>query len=133
MSRRQLVLARVLFVLYLVAIACLCFGNFSSLPEVEKSLWGIPTDKIVHFLMFLPFPVLAFYAFNRFAEKSRAAVLWTFVAFLAGAVLAAGTEIGQALLTSHRTGDPADFRADLIGLAVGTVLVFILDLWKHRN
>ena len=55
MTRRQLVIARVLFAMYLVAVAVLCFGKFDSSQDVPKSLWGIPTDKVVHFLMFFRF------------------------------------------------------------------------------
>ena len=133
MTRRQLTAARIVFAVYLVVLAILCFGNFNDMPSVEQSLWGIPTDKVFHFLMFIPFPCLAYFAFNRYAEKRRTAVLWTFVTFFIGIVLAAGTEIGQALLTDWRTGDPLDFRADLIGLGVGTLIVIIIALWNHRT
>ena len=132
MTRRQLLAARILLVLYLIAIVWLCFGQFDSMPDVKRYYWGIPTDKIVHFLMFLPFPILVYFAFDRYAEKFWPAVRWTAVAFLAGILLAAGTEVGQACLTSYRSGDPNDFRADLIALGVSTLIVFILDLRKQR-
>ena len=132
MTRRQLLAARILLVLYLIVLVWLCFGQFDSMPDVKRYYWGIPTDKIVHFLMFLPFPILAYFAFDRYAEKFWPAVLWTAVAFLAGILLAAGTEVGQACLTSDRSGDPNDFRADLIALGVSTLIVFILDLRKQR-
>ena len=133
MTRRQLITARILFVAYLVAVAWLCFGRFDSTQDVPMDLWGIPTDKIVHFLMFLPFPVLAFFAFDRFTEKFWPSVLWTSVSFLAGCAFAAGTEYVQARLLPYRTGDPADFMADFIALAVGSVAVLILDLSKQKK
>ena len=133
MTRRQLISARILFVVYLIAVAWLCFGDFHSLPSVEKSLWGIPTDKIVHFVMFFPFPVLAYFAFDRYAEKFWPSVLWTLVSLMAGALVAAGTEYGQARLTTWRSGDPNDFKADLMALAASTVIVLILDLWKQHR
>ena len=133
MTRKQLIAARILFAVYLVALAILCFGNFNDMPGVQQSFWGIPTDKIAHCLMFLPFPCLAYLAFNRFTAKRPRPILWIFVTFFVGIVLAAGTEIGQAKLTSWRTGDPVDFRADLIGLAAGTLFVIVIHLWKHRN
>ena len=132
MTRRQLTVARILLVLYLAALLWLCFGHFDSMPDVKRCYWGIPTDKIVHFLMFLPFPLLAYFAFDRYTEKFWPSVLWTGVAFLAGILLATGTEVGQALLTTYRSGDPSDFRADLIALGVSSLLVFILDLRKQR-
>ena len=132
MTKRQLLVARILLVLYLIALVWLCFGHFDSMPHVKRYYWGIPTDKIVHFLMFLPFPILAYFAFDRYAEKFWPSVAWTAAAFLAGILLAAGTEVGQACLTSYRSGDPNDFRADLVALGVSTLLVFILDLRKKR-
>lgn len=134
MTRRQRLLARILFVLYLAAVACLCFGRFDDMPDVEKYIFGIPTDKVVHFLMFFPFPILAFLAFDRYTEKFWSTVLWTLGTFAAGALLAAGTEYGQARLTTWRSGDPLDLRADLIALGVSSLLVFCIDLWKqHRK
>ena len=69
MTPRQLKYARILFAVYLAAVLVLCFGKFPSSEDVPKYLWGIPTDKIVHFLMFLPFPVLAYLAFDRYPGK----------------------------------------------------------------
>ena len=51
----------------------------------------------------------------------------------AGALVAAGTEIGQARLTTYRSGDPHDFAADLLALGVGSVIVFLLDIRKQRK
>ena len=59
MTTPKTILARILFLLYLGAIALLCFMHVDKLPDVQKFIFGIPTDKIVHFGMFLPFPILA--------------------------------------------------------------------------
>ena len=127
MTRRQLVISRILAVVYLIAVAWLCFGRFDSTRDVPMDLWGIPTDKIVHFLMFLPFPFLAYFAFDRFTEKVWTSILWTTVSFLVGGAFAAGTEWVQSHLP-YRTADPADFHADLLALAAGSVIVLILDI-----
>ena len=133
MTRRQRLIARILFGVYLVAVAWLCFGKFDSSQDMPTDLWGIPADKIVHFLMFLPFPVLAYFAFDRFTEKFWPSVLWTSVTLLAGCAFAAGTEYVQARLLPYRTGDPADFRADFLALAASSVIVLILDLSKQKK
>lgn len=133
MTRRQRIIARILFGVYLVAVAWLCFGKLDGSQNMPATFWGIPTDKIVHFLMFLPFPVLAFFAFDRFTEKFWPTVLWTTVIFLAGCAFAAGTEIVQARLLPYRTGDPADFKADVLALALSSVIVLILDLSKQKK
>ena len=132
MTRRQLVWARILFGLYLVAVAVLCFGKFDSSQDVPKFLWGIPTDKVVHFLMFFPFPLLAYLAFDRYRERRWPSVLWAAIAFLAGCAYAAGTEWVQSRL-SYRSGDPADFLADFSALAACSVVILILIFAKHKK
>ena len=54
----------VVFLIYLAAVAWLCFGNFKPGPDIPRSLWGIPIDKCFHFVMFLPFPILGTLAFD---------------------------------------------------------------------
>ena len=132
MTRRQLQWARILFGLYLVAVAVLCFARFPESEDVPKSLLGIPMDKIVHFLMFFPFPVLAYLAFDRYRGKRRASVLWTAAALLCGCAFAAVTELVQSRLP-YRSGDPADFRSDAFALLLSSVLVLILILVQKRK
>ena len=133
MTRRQLLTAQILFVVYLMVVAWLCFGRFDSTPDVPMTLWGIPTDKVVHFLMFLPFPVLAFLAFDRFTERFWPSVFWTSVSFLAGCAFAAATEFIQDRLLPWRTGDSNDFLADFLALALSSVVVLILDISKQKK
>ena len=132
MTRRQLLYARILFAMYIIAVLVLCFGHFERTREIPREFLGIPMDKIVHFLMFLPLPFLAFFAFDGYTEKFWTSVLWTSVTFVAGCLFAAATEIGQALLTSYRSGDPTDFRADLIAIALGSLIIFFIDLSKQK-
>ena len=133
MTRRQRILARIIFFLYIVNVAWLCFGNFSSVPDVPKDFWGIPMDKIVHFLMFFPFPLLAFLAFDQFTNRFLPSLLWTLATFLAGSLFAAFTEYVQAKFLPYRMGDFADFKADLLALGISSVLVFVIDLLKQRK
>lgn len=132
MTRRQLVIARILFAMYLVAVAVLCFGKFESSQDMPRELWGIPTDKVVHFLMFFPFPALAYLAFDRYKGNRSSSFLWTGVVFLAGCAYAAGTELIQSRL-SYRSGDPVDFQADFLALAACSVFILIIILLKHKK
>jgi VanZ family protein len=133
MTRRQRIIARILFVVYLAAVAWLCFGKFDSMPDVPREFLGIPIDKIVHFAMFFPFPILAFLAFDRFTGKWWVSLLFTLGTFLTGALIAAGTEVGQARLTSYRSGDPKDYLADLLALGISSLIVLTIDIWKQRK
>ncbi|MBR6884057.1 MAG: hypothetical protein IKN06_13960 [Bacteroidales bacterium] len=133
MTGKQRTFARVLFVLYLVAVAWLCFGKFSSVPDVPRSFWGIPTDKVVHFLMFFPYPILAFFAFDPLTKTVRSTLLWTAATFLTGCAVAGVTEIIQAKYLPYRMGDLADFKADLLALAIASAFVCIIDILKLKR
>ena len=121
------ILARILFFLYLAAIAFLCFMHADKIPDMQKTLFGIPTDKVAHFLMFLPFPILTFLAFDHVTNKVWSAVLFAVLTFAVGAAIAWGTEYIQGMLP-YRSRDVADFRADLLALGISTLGVFITDL-----
>ena len=132
MPRKRRIFARILFLLYLVAICILCFGKFSGSSDFPTSLLGIPSDKIVHFLMFLPFPILAFFAFDKYTESTGKSLLYAALTCLAGCLLAAGTELIQSRL-SYRSGDPNDFLSDMAAIALGSILVFFLDIRKQKK
>ena len=124
---------RIIFFFYLAAVLVLCFGNFQNAPSVTKSILGIPTDKLVHFVMFFPFPILAFLAFDSFTENWRTSLLFVTASFIAGILLALLTEWGQAHLTTWRHGDPKDLLADIVALFISSILVFIIDVRKQKK
>lgn len=132
MDKKKLIL-RVLFFLYLAAVLFLCFGKFESTPDVPGTFLGIPTDKLVHFFMFFPFPILAFLAFDKFTETPKSTFLFSGITWVLGMLLAFGTEWGQAHLTDYRSGDPWDLAADALSITLSTVLVIIWDLSKQKK
>ena len=132
MKKLRLIM-RTLFFLYLAAVLFLCFGHFESAPSVPMSFLGIPTDKLVHFCMFFPFPILAFLAFDKYTETPQSTFLFSGLTFLVGLGLAFLTEWGQAHLTTWRSGDPWDFVADISALALSTLIVIIWDLSKQKK
>jgi len=125
-------IARILFFLYLAAVLVLCFGQFKDAPSIPWTLLGIPSDKLVHFCMFFPFPILAFLAFDKYTHTPRSTFLFSGITFLVGVVLAFGTEWGQAHLTTYRSGDPLDLVADVSALFISTLIVIIWDLRKQK-
>ena len=133
MSRSQKIAFQVLFFFYVAAVLFLCFAHFEQTPAIEWSLWGIPSDKVVHFCMFLPFPILAFLAFDRYTDSVRSTLLFSGITLLVGFLLAWGTEWGQAHLTDYRSGDPLDLLADGTALVLSTLLVIFLDIRKQKK
>lgn len=134
MKSTKTILSRILFLIYLAAIAFLCFMRVDRIPEMQNTLLGIPTDKIAHFLMFLPFPILAFLSYDHSTRKAWGAVLFALLTFIAGAAIAYGTEYVQGFLP-YRSQDMSDFRADLLALVISTIGVFLTDIsnLKKRN
>lgn len=128
---KRTVLFRILTVVYLAVIAVLCFANFGSNREVPLTLFGLPTDKIVHFLMFLPFPFLAFFSFPLRKAGVMKSLLLVIGLFAMGCLLACGTEYIQSKLP-YRTMDPNDFRADAAGLICGSVTTFLIRLFSKK-
>lgn len=101
------------------------------LPEVQFTLFGIPTDKLAHFCMFAPYPVLAFLTFRPEIMSKGRCVLLLLVLAVSGAGLAYGTEQLQGL-TDYRSYEIADFYADLTGLGCGFIATMILILVQRR-
>lgn len=127
--KTRIILSRILFVLYLIAIAFLLFATSDQLPAVKDSLLGFQTDKVAHFLMFTPFPILAFLSTTLVSKKWWHSVLTVVIIFIIGAAIAAFTEYAQGL-TDYRVADIADFKADLVGLALTSVIILVVDLSK---
>ena len=128
----QTVVAPVLMVFYLGALAFLCFGHFDSLPEVSTDFFGIPTDKIVHFCMFFPFPILAYATFVHKTKGRWVSVFQIIGIYIAGCILGILTELGQGL-TDYRSCDINDFRADALGMALSSIIIIIIDTIRRSG
>lgn len=116
---------RLLALLYLGAIAYLCFGHFTPDDSVPRAIFGIPSDKIAHFSMFFPFPIITLYAFHRSNGRPGRFFLFLALSYLCGILLAMGTELVQGT-TAYRSADVLDFLADSLGMMAGSVIVIII-------
>lgn len=116
---------RLLALLYLGAVAYLCFGHLSPDESLPRAIFGIPSDKIAHFAMFFPFPIIAIYAFHN--SKGRPGRFFVFLAisYFLGMLLAMGTELIQGT-TDYRSSDILDLVADSLGLMTGCVAVTVI-------
>ena len=132
MKRSTVILFRILVILYIIALAILCFGHFGNLPQIHSKILGMEQDKVFHFLMFLPFPILAFFAFDKYTESPRQSFIYTGLTCAAGCLLAAGTELIQSRL-SYRSGDQNDFIADFLAIILGSLIVLLIDISKQKK
>ena len=113
---------RVLLLVYLAAVAYICFASQGDLPSFDNWPFKIPADKVVHFLMFLPWPILA--ALSVMPGYDRASVrtvILLLIITIIGCALAGATEWIQGLLP-YRSRDVYDFIADCLGLLAGALL-----------
>lgn len=127
------ILGRGLLVLYLGALAYLCFGRIEAIPDLPNTIFGIPLDKVVHFLMFMPFPVIVYMAFGINCRKVSTLLIFMFYTFFAGCILAILTEIGQGALTSYRSPDLMDLKADALSLAAVCLLLVAWHLIRRTK
>ena len=127
MNKKQVITARILLVIYLFIVAFLCFWHFKNVSTVSESILGIPMDKIVHFCMFLPFPLLSYASWGRGFKGPWQALGFVLAVFFIGSAVAGGTELVQSLLP-YRKADPADFMADALALCISSLAVFIWDM-----
>ncbi len=123
---------RILLLIYIAGVAYLCFGNFNDLPEVRQSLLGLPMDKIVHFCMFFPSPLIGFFAVNKKWLSPGEAFVSMLCICSAACIFAGLTEIVQGMLP-YRSEDITDFGADCLSIGICSVIVFILNLFNYKK
>ena len=122
MSRKAKTFFRILLAVYLITVFILCFGKFEAGPDIELSFWGIPTDKLVHFAMFFPFPFLMYLSLGARSRAKRRRLGILLLILSAGVLLAVLTEGAQHFLP-YRSGEWTDLLADTLGLLTATLIL----------
>lgn len=117
-------LSRILLLLYVAAVCLLCFLHIGNGISMNDTWLGFPRDKVLHFLMFLPFPVLMYMAFHKPAGKPWRLIFFLLVTIVIGAIAGGAIELIQKA-TGYRSCDILDFRADCIGLLAGCIIMLI--------
>ena len=116
--------------IYILAICILCFMNPSDMPEHELDIPGL--DKLVHLMMFSPFPVLAYLTIENHKNSFKTNLSLIVLIFLIGCLLATGTEYIQKL-TDYRSFEIGDIAADLTGLFIGSTLTLLHSTLKKSQ
>ena len=118
---KQSIFWKIMLLVYLGAVAYLCFASQDGLPKLAQWKFPIPADKCVHFAMFLPWPVLSCLAVKPVGQRSARTILLLLGMTLLGFALAGITEWVQGLLP-YRSKDINDLIADSLGLCSGALL-----------
>lgn len=132
MNLRKRHIWALLFCMYIFMVAYLCFMRPDDLPQVRPDLWGIPVDKVVHFIMFFPYPILAYKAFRPAETKRSRHILVLLIILVTGAGVAMGTEKLQEL-SEFRSYEITDFYADMAGMAFSALLTSVFILIKKTE
>ena len=130
-NRTRSIIFSIVTALYLVAVGYLLFANFDKLQQVPRLFLGIPTDKIVHFCMFFPFPILCYLAYDKLTDTPLKALAALLSICSIGAIFAGLTEIVQGSLP-YRYQDISDFRADCLAIVIAGIITFVIDVAKMR-
>ena len=114
---------------YFAVILMLCLARPQHMAVLERSLWGIPMDKIAHFLMFLPYSTIAYIAFRPETGKKWRHLLVLLAVLAIGTGLAMGTEQLQGL-SEYRSYEIEDFYADVIGMECSALVTALYIIFK---
>ena len=118
----------VMFLAYVALVAWLCFGTFKPDSNVPRSILGIQIDKVVHFLMFLPFPILGTVALD-FRSWWRTLSMTTLLAN----IIAFTFEQLQSRITTVRITDPTDLNANFLGITLGLLIAILIGLLAKKK
>lgn len=113
-----------IFCLYIAAVAYLCFARPDDMPQLPQLWLGLPADKVGHFLMFTPFPLLGYLTFEVKGMSVGRKLFLIAILIVFGAGMALGTEYIQARL-EYRSAENSDLLADVIGLITGGIFTLI--------
>lgn len=117
--------------IYFGAVLTVCLIRPESLPEVQPDLWGIPIDKVAHFLMFFPYPIIAYRTFRPTFSSRWIHLLVLAAIFAAGTGIAMGTERLQGM-SEYRSFEMEDFYADILGMECSAVITALCIIFRKQ-
>lgn len=130
MMKSRRLIPIIVFCLYLAAVLYICFAKPEDIPRFDATWFGLPSDKIIHFAMFLPFPILAYLVFEFPESRWYWKAVTIFVIIIIGIGLAWWTEKMQSKLT-YRTSDIKDFLSNIYGIASGGLITIIYTIFRR--
>ena len=130
-DRRHSIL-KAIFILYIIGLCFCCFWNFRGSIDLGTEWWGIPKDKIVHFFLFFPFPIVFYLAFPKLRNSPRRYLKFSILALAAGLLLGTATEVIQGW-SGYRSCDPADLLADFCGMVTAILLLQTYEAFIRKK
>lgn len=116
----------ILLIIYIASVLFLSLYSFENTQvDLPKYFLGIPIDKIIHFIMYLPLPVLIWSVLVDFYpslyNKSTALIISLFASIF----ISTSTEILQNT-TEFRQFEYLDLIANYLGVIIGLLSISII-------
>ncbi len=129
MNKKIGVFIKISFLLYVLAVMFFCFFTISLPEKVDLAQYflGIRGDRIAHFIMFLPYPFIAWLTCNYSHHLLRFRRYSIYITLLTGVLFALATELTQYLFITSREGDILDFTADCVAILSGTLIIYLFS------
>lgn len=124
--------ARIALVAYIIYVGYLLFANLHNIPNIPSRIFGIEADKIVHFCLFFPFPILGYLSCNNENETVTSFIGKMLCILAIGGAFAGLTEIIQGMVP-YRTEDIHDYASDILSMVISSAIVTILRLPKIKK
>ncbi|TXI84425.1 MAG: VanZ family protein [Crocinitomicaceae bacterium] len=112
-------LANFLYGVYILAILVLLVIPPSDGIKLNKIIFGIRTDLVIHATMFVPF--MAYFWFQDWVQNS----FRRFIRFFGYGILFAACCESLHLIIPYRSFDIVDFFANVTGLTIGSSIFFV--------
>ncbi len=129
MKRYSYIIVTALMLLYIALVFFLCLYDFDSktiMVDLNQYLFSVRLDRYIHFLMFFPYPFIA-WLFLNYNKHNIVYRQYTFsFIIISGLLLASLAEASQEMFTIYRDTDPFDFASNLSGILVATMVLYIL-------
>ena len=132
MKIRRQHISSVCFCLYILAVGMICFTRPEDIPSISFDWFGLPVDKLIHCLMFVPFPILSYMTLvpERYGWWAKMASIIAIALF--GAGISYMTEVVQSML-GYRSYEITDFVADIAGICIGSFIISAVLAIKQRK
>lgn len=112
-------LANFVYAAYILTILTLLILPPSDGIKLNKTIFGIRTDLLIHATMFVPF--MGYFWFQNWVKSS----FKRFFKFFGYGVLFAAFCESIHLVVTYRSFDPNDFFANVTGLSIGSLIFLI--------
>lgn len=125
-------LVKSLFFVYIIVIlSIMIFTINTENIKTPDFIFGIGIDKIVHFIVFLPYPFLFWLTFNKRFSRHGKFFLYVFIPFT-GLLFAIITELLQSLNPS-RDFDIFDILANILSVIFASLVLNVIHFINDRS